>query len=55
VVHTLIDNGTQKDVKMPVPRTPVLVEITILNPIPPQGSEARSLGAQVEFRFEPAK
>ncbi len=55
VVHTLIHNGTQEMVAIAVTRTPVRVEISIPNPIPPEGSEIRYLGAQVAFAFHPAK
>ncbi|HWE81313.1 MAG TPA: hypothetical protein VG265_06670 [Gaiellaceae bacterium] len=51
IVHTTIDNGVQKHIEIPVAQTPVRVEIDIPNPIPPEGSESRSLGAQVEFFF----
>ena len=54
-LHTLIRNDTQEMVPIAVDRTPVRVEISIPNPIPPSGSEIRSLGAQVAFEFKPAK
>jgi hypothetical protein len=55
-VTTLIPNGTQKWVRLPVNETPVRVEIRIAAStlIPPTASDPRTLGAQVAFVFVPA-
>ena len=54
-IHRLIANGTSTTIAVPVARSPVRVEITIPNPIPPSATDPRSLGAQVGFAFKPSK
>ncbi|HEY4348243.1 MAG TPA: hypothetical protein VGM80_11695 [Gaiellaceae bacterium] len=51
VEHIVIQNGTEQTLRIPVSQTPVRVEVSIANPIPPEGTEARTLGAQLSFAF----
>jgi hypothetical protein len=56
VIHTLVQDGQQQTIAIPVARTPVRIEIAIPNTIPPTpGGDPRHLGAQVSFTFVPAK
>jgi hypothetical protein len=58
VVHTrrvVVANGSYQVVKIPVAQTPVRVVLTFHRTIPPSAADPRSLGAQVAFRFVPAK
>ena len=41
--------------RVPVPQTPVRVELRITGTYPASSSDPRSLGAQVGFTFVPAK
>ena len=53
--RTLIRNGQQETLTFPVARTPVRVEIRIKPTFRSSVSDARQLGAQVGFKFIPAK
>jgi hypothetical protein len=57
VVHTLARNGAQETLDFPIASTPVRVEVTIPNTLPPYTvpGDARDLGAQIGFKFVPAK
>jgi hypothetical protein len=52
-LHHLVENGKTSTIAIPVPRTPVRVEISIPNTIPPSAADRRNLGAQVGFGFKP--
>jgi hypothetical protein len=54
-IHHVVENGSSDTIAVPVARTPVRVEISIPNAIPPSGTDPRSLGAQVGFTFKPSK
>jgi hypothetical protein len=55
-MHHLVRNGETSTIAIPVPKTPVRVEISIPNTIPPAVSgDPRHLGAQVGFQFKPSK
>jgi hypothetical protein len=53
--RVIVHNGTSQVVKIPVARTPVRVVLTITPTFHPNASDRRDLGAQVNFRFVPAK
>ena len=53
--RAVVENGSYQVVKIPVERTPVRVVLTFRKTIPPTASDPRNLGAQVGFRFVPAK
>ncbi len=50
-----VANGSAQVVKIPVARTPVRLVLSFPRTIPPSPSDPRDLGAQVNFRFVPAK
>jgi hypothetical protein len=52
---TTIANGAQKTLVVHVARTPVRVELRINPTFHASTSDPRSLGAQVDFQFVPAK
>jgi hypothetical protein len=52
---TTIANGAQETLVVPVARTPVRVELRINPTFHASTSDPRSLGAQVDFQFVPAK
>jgi hypothetical protein len=51
--RALVRNGTIQDIRVPVERTPVRVELFIKPTFRPTVSDPRQLGAQVRFRFVP--
>jgi hypothetical protein len=53
--RVIVENGSYQVVKIPVERTPVRTVLTFRKTIPPTASDPRNLGAQVAFRFVPAK
>jgi hypothetical protein len=53
--RAVVENGSYQLVKIPVERTPVRVVLTFRKTIPPTASDPRNLGAQVGFKFVPAK
>jgi hypothetical protein len=56
-IHHVVANGSFTTLAIPVKQTPVRVVITIpsATTIPPSSTDPRHLGAQVGFRFKPAK
>jgi hypothetical protein len=54
-VRRLIRNGSYQVVDVPVERTPVRVEVNISPTFRASVSDPRNLGAQIAFRFVPAK
>jgi hypothetical protein len=50
-----VANGSSNTIRIPVARTPVRIEVSIPNTIPPSAQDPRHLGAQVGFRFEPSR
>jgi hypothetical protein len=50
-----VANGTSETIRVPVAQTPVRVEVSIPDTIPPTSADPRDLGAQVGFRFLPAQ
>ncbi len=54
-LHLVVENGSSNTLRIPVARTPVRVEISIPNAIPPSAQDPRHLGAQVGFRFTPSR
>ena len=54
-IHHTVANGSQTTLAIPVAATPVRVEISIPNAIPPSAADPRHLGAQVGFTFKPAE
>ena len=53
--RTLVRNGSEQRLEIPVARTPVRVELDISPTFRPSASDPRDLGAQVAFGFIPAK
>jgi hypothetical protein len=53
--HTVIGNGSERTISIPIRRTPVRVELRIHPTFNASNSDARNLGAQVGFKFVPAK
>jgi hypothetical protein len=56
-MSTLVRNGPQnvQTIRIPVERTPVRVVLSIPNTFRASASDPRQLGAQVSFRFVPAR
>jgi hypothetical protein len=52
--RALIENGTEQTVLIPVPKTPVRLELFISPTFRANASDPRNLGAQVAFKFIPA-
>jgi hypothetical protein len=50
----VVRNGTSQEIRLPVERTPVRVELTITPTFHASVSDRRDLGAQVRFQFVPA-
>jgi hypothetical protein len=55
VRHALVQNGKQETISIPVARTPVRVELRIHPLFHANNTDPRALGAQVSFKFVPAK
>ena len=53
--RAVVANGSSQVVKIPVARTPVRLVLSFPRTIPRSPSDPRDLGAQVNFRFVPAK
>ena len=53
--RTVIDNGQQVTLSFPVAQTPVRVEVYIAPTFRASESDPRQLGAQVGFKFRPAR
>ena len=51
----IVPNGSEKTVAVRVAHTPVRVELRIKGTFRASTSDSRNLGAQVGFRFVPAK
>jgi hypothetical protein len=53
--HVVVPNGQDRPVRIPIPSTPARVRVDVTPTFHPSASDTRDLGAQVSFKFIPAK